>query len=111
LQWTNKDAVNVVDRSQPLTVTWAGSNLTGYVLFGGASSNAGFATAFACAAEAQNQTLTVPQFVLNAMAASTSDRGYLFLAMYPFQNSFAVAGLDAGYFIDFSNDSKQLAYQ
>ena len=111
LQWTNKDSVNVVDRSQPLTVTWAGSNLSGYVLFGGSSSNGGFATAFACAAEAQNQTLTVPQFILNAMPASAPDRGYLFLAMYPFQNSFAAVGLDAGYFIDFSNDSKQLAYQ
>ena len=111
LQWTNEDSVNVVDRSQPLTVTWVGSNLSGYVLFGGVSSNAGVGTAFACVEEAGKQTLTVPQFILNAMPAATSDRGYLFLAMHPFQNAFAAAGVDAGYFIDFSSDWKQLAYQ
>jgi uncharacterized protein (TIGR03437 family) len=111
LQWTNKDSVNAVDRSQPLTVTWVGSNLTGYVLFGGGSSNGGVATAFACVEEAGKQTLTVPQFILNAMPAATPGRGFLFLGMHPFQNSFAAAGLDAGYFIDFSSDWKQLAYQ
>src|ERR1019366_1681857 len=61
--------------------------------------------------EPGKQTLTVPQFILNAMPAATSDRGYLFLAMHPFQNAFAAAGVDAGYFIDFSSDWKQLAYQ
>ena len=111
LQWTNQDSVNVVDRSQPLTVTWVGSNLTGYVLFGGASSNGGVSTAFACVEEAGKQTLTVPQFILNAMPAATSDRGYLVLGMHPFQNAFAARGLDAGYFVDFSAVWKQLAYQ
>ncbi|HTQ53103.1 MAG TPA: hypothetical protein VMI94_01510 [Bryobacteraceae bacterium] len=111
LQWTNKDTIQVVDRSRPLTVTWDGTNPTGYVLFGGASSSGGDGTAFTCVEDATKQTLTVPQFILNAMPTATVDHGYLFLAMHPLQNPFSATGIDAGYFIDFSSDSKQLGYQ
>ncbi|MFN7997928.1 MAG: hypothetical protein U0Q18_30185 [Bryobacteraceae bacterium] len=111
LLWTNKDSVTVVDRSRPLTVTWGANNTSGYVIFGGVSSSDGDGTAFACVEAAQKQTLTVPQFILNAMPAAVADRGLLFLAAHPLQNAFTASGLDAAYFIDLSSDYKRLAYQ
>ena len=111
LQWTNGDAVAAVDRSQPFTVTWSGTGLTGYVLFGGASSDGLVRTAFACVEEARKQTLTVPSFILSSMPAATANHGYLFLTMHPFQNPFTAAGIDAGYFADFSVSWRQIPYQ
>jgi len=111
LRWTNKDEIGVVDRTHSLTVTWTGSNLAGYVLFGGAASGAGTGAAFACVESAQKGTFTVPAYVLSAMPMASSDKGYLFLVAHPLQNPFSATGIDAGYFVDFSSDSKTAAFQ
>jgi len=111
LQWTNKAAISAVDRSQPLVVNWAGENLDGYVVFGGGSSVSDVRSAFVCAEDARRQTLTVPDYVLGAMPAAPADRGYLFLAKHPLQNPFSAPGIDIGYFVDFSSDSKELAFR
>ena len=111
LQWTNKAAIGAVDRSQPLVVSWAGENLSGYVVFGGGSSVSDVRSAFVCAEDARKQTLTVPDYVLGAMPSAPADRGYLFLAKHPLQNPFSAPGIDIGYFVDFSSDSKELAFR
>jgi uncharacterized protein (TIGR03437 family) len=109
--WTNKAAITNVDRSQPLTVNWGGGSLDGYVMFGGASSASAVKSAFVCVEDAKRQTLTVPSYVLSAMPTAAPDQGYLFLAKYPLQNTFTAPGIDIGYFVDFSSDSKELAFR
>jgi hypothetical protein len=111
LQWTNKAVIGAVDRSQPLVVNWSGQNLNGYVVFGGGSSVSDLRSAFVCAEDARKQTLTVPTYVLGAMPSAPAERGYLFLAKHPLQNAFSAPGIDIGYFVDFSSDSKELAFQ
>ena len=111
LQWTNKAAIGAVDRSQPLVVNWSGENLDGYVVFGGGSSVSGVRSAFVCAEDARQQTFTVPDYVLGAMPSAPADRGYLFLAKHPLQNPFSAPGIDIGYFVDLSSDSKELAFR
>ena len=111
LQWTNKAETGAVDRSQPLVVNWSGENLDGYVVFGGGSSVSDAGSAFVCTEDARKQTLTVPAYVLGAMPSAPADRGYLFLAKHPLQNTFRAPGIDIGYFVDFSSDSKELAFR
>jgi uncharacterized protein (TIGR03437 family) len=111
LEWTNKAASGAVDRSQSLVVNWSADNLNGWVVFGGGSSVSDLRSGFVCTEEAGKQTLTVPAYVLGAMPRSPADRGYLFLARHPLQNPFYAPGIDIGYFVDFSSDSKELAFQ
>jgi hypothetical protein len=80
-------------------------------VFGGGSSVSDVRSAFVCAEDARKQTLTVPDYVLGAMPSAPADRGYLFLAKHPLQNPFSAPGIDIGYFVDFSSDSKELAFR
>jgi hypothetical protein len=110
LTWANKASVGFIDRSQPLTVNWSGGPTSGYVVFGGtAAADFQQAVAFMCVEDVRKQTLTVPDFVLNAMP-HTSD-GSVFLTAHPLQNLFSAPGIDAGYFADLSSDSKTIGYQ
>jgi hypothetical protein len=92
-------------------VNLSGQNLNGYVVFGGGSSVSDLRSALVCAEDARKQTLTVPAYILGAMPSAPADRGYLFLAKHPLQNAFSAPGIDIGYFVDFSGDSKELAFQ
>ena len=99
-----------IDRSQPLTVNWSGGPPSGYVVFGGtAAADFQQAVAFMCVADVSQETLTVPDFVLNAMP-HTSD-GSVFLTAHPLQNLFTAPGIDVGFFADLSSDSKTIGYQ
>jgi hypothetical protein len=111
LQWSNKSTIAILNRAQPLTVTWTGQGLSGYVLFGGAASVGGTRTAFPCVEGAQKLTLTVPDFVVSPMPIAISDRGYLFLSHRPFSNSFSAPRIDAGFFTNFGSDYKMVACQ
>lgn len=51
------------NRSSPLTITWSGATIPGYVLFGGAASSNENRMAFACIEEARRGTLTIPEFM------------------------------------------------
>jgi hypothetical protein len=64
-----------------------------------------------CIEDAKRQTLTVPSYILGAMPATAADQGYLFLAKHPLENTCTAPGIDIGYFVDFSSDSKQLAFR
>ncbi len=110
LRWVNQSATSIVDRSQPLTVTWSGGPNPGHVVFGGASDTAGGAF-FVCIEDAQKGSLTVPQQVLSILPATAGGKGYLFLTTDPFENPFTAPGLDAGYFMNFSNDSREVQFR
>jgi uncharacterized protein (TIGR03437 family) len=110
LRWANGSAVSTVDRNQPLTVTWSGGPNPGHVVFGGFADvpGGGF---FVCIEDAQKGSLTVPQQVLSTLPSTAGPSGYLFLASDPFENPFSAPGLDTGYFINFSDDSRQVVFR
>ena len=110
LRWLNQSATGTVDRSQPLTVTWSGGPNPGHIVFGGFADAAGGAF-FVCVEDAQKGSLTVPPQALSILPATAGHRGYLFLAIDPFENPFAAPGLDAGYFMNFSNDSREVEFR
>jgi uncharacterized protein (TIGR03437 family) len=111
LQWTNKPDIVSVDRTRPLRITWVGMPEPGYVLFGGVSSGYGTPAAFACVAAAGALELTVPDYVLSALPQTSGERGSLFLAAHPFQNTFSAPGLDIGYFSNLGSDSKDVVFR
>ena len=45
------------------------------------------------------------------MPAVPADRGYLFLAQHPLDTRFTAPGLDLGYFLNFTNDSKVVEFR
>jgi hypothetical protein len=110
LQWQNKSSITVLDRTQPLTVTWSGGPLPGHVIFGGFADVAA-AAIFVCVEDSRKGTFTVPPYVLSALPAVRASRGYLFLMSHPFESTFQAPGLDAGFFANFSNDSRQVEFR
>ncbi len=110
LEWSNKDAITSVDRSQPLTVTWSGGPAPGHLVFGGYMGETSGA-AFLCTEDAAKGSLTVPQYVLSALPAATSHNGYVFLAAHPLEPRFAIPGLDIGFFFNLSSDGKAVEFR
>ena len=110
LRWVNQSSIGIVDRSQPLTVTWSGGPNPGHVVFGGYANTQGGAF-FVCIEDAQKGSLTIPQQILSILPPTAGRKGYLFLATDPFENPFTAPGLDAGYFMNFSNDSREVEFR
>lgn len=115
LHWTNQAQISTISRASDLTVTWNAERNSGHVLIGGTSSYpaAGKFAIFLCSEESSKGTFTIPSFVLSAMPvpASTSGRGYLFLASHPFDNTFTATNLDLAFFREISLEAKQVLYQ
>jgi uncharacterized protein (TIGR03437 family) len=109
--WTNKAAISAVDRSQPLTVTWMGGTIPGYVLLGGYSEASGMGHAgFICAEDTSKGSFTVPSFILSALPQTTTG-GLIFIGPHPLSRVVSVPGVDLAYFIDGSSDSKSVAFR
>ena len=74
LQWTNRANLTVVDRSQPLTVTWSGGEPTTLVTIQGTSTQvegtAVNAVSFQCFALNSDGRFTVPVSILTQLPAS-----------------------------------------
>lgn len=106
LVWTNKAAIGTIDRARPLTLTWSGAAVPGYVLIGGFSHNSGDAALFTCAEDGRKGTFTIPSFVLSALPPSVGASANLFIAQHPFSNSISIPGFDLAYFANGSSDYK-----
>jgi uncharacterized protein (TIGR03437 family) len=118
--WTNKSAINIVDRTQPLTLTWSGGAASGHVLIGGnvrvsnsvqeqLFPNAGPGALLLCTESAQTGTFTIPQFLLSALAGGQT--ATLFIAPHPLDNPVSIPGLDVAYFANGSSDSRTVTVQ
>ena len=108
--WTNKAAISAIDRTRPVTITWAGGSLPGYVLIGGGVHVTGSgSTAFLCSEESQMGTFTVPSFVLGSLPAAEPANGTLFIGASPLSNIISVPGLDFTVLVDGSSDYKSIA--
>lgn len=74
LLWTNRTSLTVVDRSQPLTLTWSGGEPSTLVTIQGVSTvvqgAAALVTSFQCFARNTDGRFTVPVSVLSRMLAS-----------------------------------------
>ena len=108
LKWTNKSATSVIDRTQPLTITWSGGPASGHIVIGGAVNTPETAAIFICSEATQKGTFTIPQFILSALSAA--QRGSLFIAPHPFDNPVSIPGLDIAFLADGSSDSQTVTF-
>jgi len=109
--WTNKGAINSIDRTQPLTVTWSGGTNPGSVLIGGyVFSNTVGLVGFVCTEDTGKGSFTIPGFILSLLPPSAAG-GAMFISPHPLSRQVTIPGVDAAYFMDGSNDSKSVVYQ
>ncbi len=109
--WTNKSAINTIDRSQPLTVTWSGGPEGGSVVLGGyVDSNTMGLVGFVCIEDASAGSFTIPSFMLSTLPAAATGAG-MFISPHPLSRQVTIPGVDFAYFMDGSSDAKSLVYQ
>jgi hypothetical protein len=105
VDWTNREQIEIVNRNQPLTITWSNPAPGAIVQIIGYSpsslGNAGFIGAqFFCRAPAEPGSFTVPAWVLGSLPASIEIAGIpggtLAVGLYAFGDRFSAAGLDYG---------------
>jgi uncharacterized protein (TIGR03437 family) len=120
LDWTNRLQIGVVDRSQPLNVTWATGGLQNAFMVVAVSnydlpSNA--QRVFVCTANGGDGTFTIPAYVLGALPASRPNVGQSFgevmLGVFPTQNvvSFMASGLSTGLAVEVVSSEKSVLFQ
>jgi uncharacterized protein (TIGR03437 family) len=103
LVWTNRAAISIVDRSQPLTITWSGGTLPGHVVVGGSQNE----SAFLCTEDAAKGIFSVPQPFLSTLTPSSPLT--LFVGQHPLERQVTIPGLDVAYFIDASSNSSKVS--
>lgn len=105
LTWTNRDQLAVVDRTQPLNISWSGGSGTQVAIVGfGADLPTQSTTVFGCLAPPGANSFTVPTLVLANILPTRANplqsRGVIYIGNAP-NTSSAVnlggAGLDAGF--------------
>lgn len=104
LVWTNKSALGIIDRAQPLTITWSGGPGAGYVIFGVTSGDWDHdnESLLVCAEDVKKGALSVPAFTLAGLPAT--QRGYAFVAPHPLNQRLSIDGLDLVYVANASSD-------
>jgi uncharacterized protein (TIGR03437 family) len=118
LNWTNKGAINNVQRSQNLTITWTGGDPNGYARIMGFSAiqqpqESG--AIFICREPVSAGQFTVPSAVLSALPPSTVvegiPTGFLMVGGSTKPVQFTPQGLDVGLFVADSLTGKNVGYQ
>jgi len=108
LQWTNENSLSVVNRANPLTVTWTGGNSARDVVFVGVLSNndpANSSAAALCVAPVSAGKFTVPVEILQSLpatpASATRVPAWLLVTSVPLQTptQFQATGLETGYLV------------
>jgi len=104
LVWTNAASTSSVDRSQGVTVTWAGGDPDGFVSISGKSGGA----MFNCTAQASAGTFTVPPIVSQALPSSSTGSMTL---MGVTAVAFTAPGIDVGVATGGSGVTQAVAFQ
>lgn len=103
--WTNRDAIERINRGQELPISWSGGNPSAeYIYILGASQrrNPNVGAGFLCTAPASAGSFTVPAIVTSSLPPSENAQGVatgsLTVANVPLPNSnrFTAQGLDVG---------------
>jgi len=106
LTWTNRDQIVLVDRTQPLNVTWSGGSAAQVAIVGfGVDLPTFSTTVFGCLAPPGASSFTVPAIVLSNVPATRPNplqsKSVIYLGNAPNNTSSGVnlnaSGLDAGY--------------
>ncbi|MBS1826459.1 MAG: beta-propeller fold lactonase family protein [Acidobacteria bacterium] len=72
IQWTNRAALNAINRNEDLTVTWTGGTAgKEFVMIVGLAQGNGITAAFACLEAVSAGKFTVPSWILSNLPAST----------------------------------------
>ncbi len=117
LNWTNRDSINSVPLSQPLTVAWTGGDAARDTvqIFGTSSlSSARVVAGFICQERVGAGRFTIPVEVLAALPASEVDSGVptgtLIVGTFGNTVRFQASGLDAGFALHMSSSGKLVNY-
>ena len=119
--WTNRDSVRTISRSQDLLITWSGGDPNSLVEISGVSNLAepafgGFlirAVEFQCAAHAGNGQFAVPSTILSLLPSSSgslSPPGRISVSN-TIRGRFQATGLDFGIIEATSSFGKEVSYQ
>ncbi len=121
LNWTNRDSITTVIRSQGQQITWSGGDTSGYVQISGSSIMVDEITEtflggfFFCRASAAAGSFNIPAGVLLALPVSTSIEGFslssLAVGNTTDGNSFEANGIDVGVISYSDESSKSVDYQ
>ncbi len=119
--WSNKDALNTVNRNNGVTVNWTGGDDSGYVAVVGFStatvSNKPVGAVFTCIEAANKHTLTVPSAITLALPVTATIQGTpmgnLTVTGISAPKSFTTAApaLDVANIIYSSSQSKTVSFQ
>ncbi len=104
LNWTNRDQLQSISRSQGFTVNWTGSAPGNTVFVSGAAADlpTNASTVFLCTAHAGDTSLTVPADVLANFPGVRNrlieSRGVIYVGQWPIASppTFSASGLDSG---------------
>jgi uncharacterized protein (TIGR03437 family) len=120
LEWTNRDSITSIDRSQPFTVTWnPGAATTGTAAIFGTSVSVpkGVGSVLFCFADLSAGQFTIPAHVLSAMTESDSGpqveapAGSISLGLYGDLVPFEAPGLDLGVFFFSTGEQHLVPYK
>lgn len=120
VNWLNRLQIGVIDRTQPLTVTWSPGGLQNTTM-AVSGSNYDLLTnttrTFACTADPTAGSFAVPAYILGAFLPSSNSFGQSFgvlsLAAIPAQKltTFTASGLDAGIAMQILTSAKTVLFQ
>jgi hypothetical protein len=118
VMWTNRDQIDVIDRSEALRLTWTG-NQGGQALIIGI--NVDYPTnssgVFACLPSPAANSFDVPAYILSNISPSrilrTRSAGFLILALLPAGQpvNFDAAGIDFGQALSLSTLAKAVIFR
>lgn len=117
LTWTNRDQITVINRSQPLTVTWSGAPSGQPVEIVGASVDlpTHSSAKFICVAPSGSTSFTVPAPILQSLPATRTAgaqfKGTLSVGAIGATVPFTASGLDFGVASVSSFSGKPVSYQ
>jgi uncharacterized protein (TIGR03437 family) len=120
VNWLNRLQISVIDRSQPLTVTWSRDGLPNTAIAIGASNYdllTNTTRTFTCTADPTAGSFDIPTYILAALLPSSpafgQSYGVLGLSAVPAQGltTFTASGLDTGKAIQTFTSAKTVLFQ
>ena len=120
LDWTNRDSISEIDRTQPLTLTWANGVPGGWVGILGSSVFVGgggqlASTGFGCWADAAAGSFTVPAEILSLLPSSAetmyADSNSLGITQWIFEPRFTLPGIDVGRVVSVDSIYKSVRFR
>jgi uncharacterized protein (TIGR03437 family) len=117
--WTNRDNLNTVTRSQPLTVSWSGiaANSTVFIAGGGVDIPNNASTEFVCVAPAGSSSFTVPTTTLANIPAqhtlASQSLGVIYIGAMPLTapTTFTAQGISTGQILPAQVLGKSVVFQ